>query len=111
MLFLYNGLKLSVLKSNDAAAEQNKFVTFLTNQIIKADNPRKKNKKPQEVHLGITRDPYHSTFNYFWQALQPALVESVGFSQGKQNFGKKVMGVVNSVKNFFKPKKNEAGDK
>jgi len=107
MLMLYNDLKINVLKGKDENAEQNKFVTFLANKIIKKDNPRKRKAKPEEVHIAITRDPYHSTFNYFWQAIQPALVESVGVSQGKQNFGKKVMNIVGKVKNFFSRKKDD----
>ncbi|NDW18793.1 hypothetical protein D0T53_07685 [Dysgonomonas sp. 216] len=107
MSFLYNNLKISKLKGNTKNAEHDKFISFLANLIIKSDNPRKKGSNPEIVQAHIIRDPYHSTFNYFWQALQPALVESVGISKGKQNFGAKAMNVFNSIKNFFKESKKE----
>lgn len=106
MLFLYNDLKLSVLK--DAETEQqNKFLSRLANIVVRSNNPNKPNSKPREAHVTIERDPYHSTFNYFWQILQPAVVESAGVSQKKQNFVKKVGGFFTKVKNFFTGKKKD----
>ncbi len=108
MRFLYNGLNITVFKESDEGVIPNKLYTNLANAVLKKDNPDKRKKKPREPFLSIERDPYHSTFNYLWQILQPPLVESVGISQGKQNFFKSVMGFVSKVKNFFKKdKKNE----
>lgn len=101
MLMLYNDLKVNVLK-NSKDSTQNKFMTWAANAVLKSNNPDNKKKKPREVHAVINRDPYHSTFNYLWQILQPPLVESVGISQGKQHFMKKVTNVISKVKNFFK---------
>jgi len=100
MLFLYNNLKVSVLK--DAETEQqNKFLSRLANIVVRSNNPNKPDSKPRVADVTIERDPYHSTFNYFWQILQPAVVESAGVSQGKQNFAKKVGGFFTKIKNFF----------
>ncbi|NDV96980.1 hypothetical protein D0T84_19010 [Dysgonomonas sp. 521] len=106
MLFLYNDLKVSVLKDIETE-QQNKFLSRLANIIVRSNNPNKPNSKPREAHVSIGRDPYHSTFNYFWQILQPAIVESAGVSQKKQNFVKKATGFFVKVKNFFTGKKKD----
>lgn len=106
MLFLYNDLKLSILK-NTETEEPNKFLTSMANIIVRSNNPNKPKSKPREANIYIERDPYHSSFNYFWQIIQPAVVESVGVSQGKQNRLKKVAGFFTKVKNFFSGKKGK----
>lgn len=105
MKFLYNDLSVNILKGDDPESS-NKFVTNVANAFLRSNNPNKENSKPREPYLYIERDPYHSTFNYFWQILQPAVVESVGVSQKKQNFAKKVTGFFSKVKNFFTGKKD-----
>ena len=110
MILLYNDLQLAVLKKNDYDSP-NKFLTRVVNTVLKKNNPNKPNKEPRESHAFIVRNPYHSTFNYFWQILQPPLVESVGISQGKQNFMKKVTGAISRVKDFFKGRKKKKEDK
>lgn len=105
MKFLYNDLRINILKGDDPESS-NKFVTNIANAFLRSNNPNKENSKPREPYLYIERDPYHSTFNYFWQILQPAVVESVGVSQKKQNFAKKVTGFFSKVKNFFTGKKD-----
>lgn len=110
MLMLYNNLQLSVFK-NDDPDSPNKFLTRVVNTVLRKNNPNKPNKKPRESHAFIVRDPYHSTFNYFWQILQPPLVESVGISQGKQTFMKKVTGAISRVKDFFKGRKDKRKEK
>lgn len=98
--FLYNDLNINILKRNEEESP-NKFMSGLANLIIRSNNPNKPGGKPRTSHLTIKRDPEHSTFNYFWQILQPPLVESVGVSQGTQNFAKKAGGFFTKVKNFF----------
>lgn len=101
MLMLYNDLTISVLKNKDGELTTNSLISTIANKVIKTNNPDKEYKRARHVHLAIERDPYHSTFNYLWQILQPAVVESVGFSQSKQNFAKKVSGFLHKVKNLF----------
>lgn len=101
MLMLYNDLTISVLKNKDGELTTNTLVSTIANKVIKTNNPDKEYKRPRHVHLAIERDAYHSTFNYLWQILQPAVVESVGFSQSKQNFAKKVSGFLHKVKSLF----------
>lgn len=106
MLFLYNDLNIAVYKNLNLDTES-KFYTRLANKVIKSNNPNKVGKKPRTSNITITRDPYHSTFNYFWQILAPSLTESVGVSQKKQNFVKKVSGIIGSIKSFFRFKKKD----
>ena len=106
MKFLYNDLNVQVMKDIENE-EPNKFLSRLANMMIRSNNPNNRRSKPREAHITIERDPYHSTFNYFWQILQPAVVESVGVSQRKQNFARKVSGFFSKVKNFFSGKKND----
>ncbi len=110
MTFLYNNLRLKVFKNQDGQLVENKLISKAANAVLKRDNPdikKGREKKPRRVRSEIVRDPYHSTFNYFWQILQPPVVESVGVSQGKQNLMKKVTGFVGKVKNFFTKKKHD----
>lgn len=98
MLFLYNDLGITVfnVKNNDA----NKLYTLVANKIIKENNPNKPRRKPRKVHTTIIRDKEHSTFNYFWQLLGPAVVGSVGISQRRQNFFKKVADMFYGMQSF-----------
>lgn len=106
MLMFYNDLSLIIQKGSNREKE-NTLLTKVTNKILKTNNPNKLNSKPRQPNLSVTRDPYHSTFNYLWQILQPPLVESVGISQGKQNFIRKVSAAISSVKNIFKRDKKK----
>lgn len=108
MRFVYNGLDVALFKEKNGMQEPNKFVNGILGMVLKKNNPDKKGKRPREPYLAIERDPYHSTFNYLWQILQPPLVESVGVSQRTQNFFKGVTDFVAKVKNIFK---KEKGDK
>ncbi len=109
MLFLYNDLKFTILKQQkeDSLLVPNKFVTGLANLFILQNNPKRKNAGARNPNLTVIRDPYHSTFNYFWQVLQPPLGESVGVSQEAQNFGRRASRFFKNVKNFFSFKKKE----
>lgn len=105
MLMLYNDLTVSVLRNKDGELTTNTLVSTIANKVIKKNNPDKEYKRARHVHATIVRDPYHSTFNYLWQILQPAVVESVGFSQKKQNFARKVSGFLSKVKGIFRSDK------
>lgn len=104
MVFIYDSLRVNIFK-NMQEGSYNKLFTRLANRLIDKNNPKKDGDKLREADIYIKRDPYHSNFNYFWQILQPATVESIGVSQGKQNFIKKVAGFFTKVKNFFTEKK------
>lgn len=107
MNFAYNHLKINILNIKDDKVTSNKLYTRIANAAIKSDNPRKKGKNLQQASSVVERDPYHSTFNYIWQILQPPLIESVGISEKKQNFVKHLQQIAVSVKNFFYPNKKK----
>lgn len=110
MRFLYNDLEINIYK--DVEEEKEKmFLTDLANLVIRNNNPRKKGGEPKISHqLKVKRDPYHSTFNYFWQVLRPPLVESVGVSKTTQNVASGISGFFRKVKNFFSPGKKKGGE-
>lgn len=111
MLFLYNDLKANLLKDKNGEITDNKILSRLANLVIRHDNPDKQGKNynnPRHSHVFIERDPYHSTFNYLWQILRPALIESVGVSKKKQDTAKGVMSFITKVKNFFRHSKKQS---
>lgn len=110
MEMLYSGLNVKIYKDAESGT-QRRFLTRLANNVLKTNNPDKKGKNPRAVSINIERDKYHSTFNYFWQLLQPAVVESVGVSQSKQNFAKKTSDFFQKVKRFFMPSRYKRKEK
>lgn len=104
MKFPYQNLHFNI---NGSDGNERKFITGLASRVIKSNNPDKKKNPIRDSHVYVERDPYHSTFNYFWQLLQPPLAESVGVSKKKQDFAQKVSNIMSGVKNFFHPKKKE----
>lgn len=104
MLFLYNGMKATILKEKNGLVTNNTFVTRLANLLLKEANPDHSNKgpkKPRSVHMYVERDPYHSTFNYLWQMLRPAAAASVGISGKEQAVARKTMTVISRIKSFL----------
>lgn len=100
MIFPYNNLKIDILNAEDGSRK--KIASYLLNKIIKSDNPSARSpSKYREYNLYVERNPYHSTFNYFWQILQPPLAESVGVSKKKQNLAKSISNVVSGIKKLF----------
>jgi len=114
MRLIYNNLDFTIYRNNDFDdPSPNSFITGVASMIVKKDNPDNGRKYWREPYFTLERDPYHSTFNYLWQIIQPPLVESVGVSQRTQNFFKGVSGFFNKVKNFFTgggKKENEKKD-
>ncbi|MDR2954533.1 MAG: hypothetical protein LBV43_05585 [Prevotella sp.] len=111
MLFRYDSINVWLLKDKETK-EPNMMMSNIVNTLISTRNPGRGRKNPREANIYIERDPYHSTFNYFWQILQPALAESAGISQREQKLAKRAAGFFGKVKNFFSGKKEEKeGDK
>ncbi len=110
MLFLYNDLKVDILKEKDGELIPNKFVSRLIDLIVRDNNPRSKYGNPRHVDIEIVRDPYHSIFNYIWQMLRPSLAESAGIPKKNQDFFAGVAHFFIKVKNFFAPGKKRAAE-
>ena len=97
-------MKVALLKEKDGETTQKGFLSRLANLVLRDNNPahpERKDSKLRKVDMEIVRDPYHSTFNYLWQMLRPALVESVGVSKKEQDAALKVAGFFTKVKRFF----------
>ncbi|MCD7938234.1 MAG: hypothetical protein LUG98_15360, partial [Tannerellaceae bacterium] len=114
MLFLYDGLKVNIFQIKDGVKKDKKFLNFLANAVVRDNNPNnpwKTRSKPRLASDTIIRDPYHSTFNYLWQLLRPALIESVGISKTQQKIAMRFGNFITKVKNLFgKGKKEVASD-
>ncbi len=110
----YRGLKVALLKKKDEGELADRsFLSGLANMLLKHDNPsypERPDSQLREVHRYVERDPYHSTFNYLWQLLKPALIETVGVTRTEQKIAKGIGGFIAKIKNFFsfgKKKKTE----
>jgi len=104
MLILYNDLKVNIYQVKEGEKKDKKFLNFLANAVVRdnnPNNPRKPRSKPRKASDTIIRDPYHSTFNYLWQLLRPALTESVGISKTQQKIAMGISKVFNKVKGWF----------
>lgn len=102
--FPYRNLKVAILKEKNGELVQKGFLSRLANLVLRHDNPshpEKPGSKLRQVDINVIRDPYHSTFNYLWQLLKPALVESVGVSKKEQDTVQKAAGFFSKVKHFF----------
>lgn len=111
--FPYKDLKVAVLKEKNGEMIRKGFLSHLANMILRKDNPshpEKAGSKLRQVDITVVRDPYHSTFNYLWQMLRPALVESVGISKKEQDTARKAAGFFAKVKHFFGIRKKERED-
>jgi len=88
MTMLYHGLEAKVFKSS-LISEENKFLSWTVNSIIKKSNP-KKNKTPREVNLGVERVVYKGLGNYFWKTLQGGIINTIaGGNQTKASKDRK----------------------
>lgn len=115
MTLPYRDLKINLLKREDGRTAKRSFPSFLVNTAIRTSNPTfpdDPDSKLRHSQLTITRNPYHSTFNYFWQMLRPGFAEAVGIPEANQKFGKGVARVFKDIKSFFsKPLPSKKEDK
>lgn len=101
MSFLYDRLKVNIMKKKDGELSENMFMTDLANLIVRSNNPNNRKAVARNADFYVKRDPYHSTFNYFWQMLHPALVESVGVPHRTLKFIKSIPEIPEKLRNFF----------
>ena len=98
MLLQYENLYAEIDKEKDGEIKESRFVTKIANKILKHENEDK------HAITEIERDPYHPTFNYIWQIMEPALVESVGISVKEQEKAIRSISFLDRVIHFFHPK-------
>lgn len=104
MALPYRNLKVALLKRKDGKVTDKAFLSRLANWVLKHDNPdhpERSDSQLRRVHRYVERDPYHSSFNYLWQLLKPALIETVGITKTEQDIAKGVAGFFTKVKKFF----------
>ncbi len=98
MLMQYDNLHAEIIHYKDTTVVENKFASVIADKLLKHEN------KDRHAIIEIERDPYHPTFNYIWQILEPALIESIGFSEKTQEKAIHAIGFLERVKRFFCPK-------
>lgn len=77
MLFLYDGLKIRIMKEKDGKLETSSFFTTLANGLIPtANNPNHRGIRRADAEA--ERDIYRSQFNYLWRTLFAGLKMSIG---------------------------------
>lgn len=104
MALPYRDLKVALLKKKDGEVTDKAFLSRIANWVLKHDNPsypERPDSELREVSMYVTRDPYHSSFNYLWQLLKPALIETVGITRTEQKIAAGVVGFFAKVKKFF----------
>lgn len=75
VVFLYNDLKVEVLKMSDDELKKRGLATFLANTFIKNDNPSKNNTYTGTVNFN--RDIYKSFFNLLWKSVFDGVKKTV----------------------------------
>lgn len=77
VLFLYEKLRIRIMKEKDGHLETRSFLTTLANGlIVRENNPG--SGVERKVCGSAERDPYRSQFNYLWKTLFSGLKKSVG---------------------------------
>lgn len=108
--FPYRNLKVSLQKEKNGEIHNNTFLSGLANLLLRDNNPshpEKADSKLRYINMYIERDPYHSTFNYLWQLLRPAVAASVGVSKTEQDVAKGISSFFGKVKRFFEGEKKK----
>lgn len=77
MVFLYQDLKIRMMKEKDGHLETSSFLTTLANGLIaKGNNPD--HRELRKADATAERDIYRSQFNYLWRTLLAGLKVSIG---------------------------------
>lgn len=77
MVFLYQDLKIRMMREKDGHLKTSSFLTTLANGIIaKGNNPD--HRELRQADATAERDIYRSQFNYLWRSLLAGLKISIG---------------------------------
>ena len=80
MTMLYDNLSADVFKAN--SFEENKFLSWTVNSVIKKSNPNKHN-KTRVAAIKFERDTYKGLGNYIWKTILSGITNSIA-PGGKQ---------------------------
>lgn len=78
LLFIYNNLKIRIIKEKNGHWETRSFLTNLANGILIHNNNPDYRNEPRKIVADAERDPYRSQFNYLWRTLLAGLKKSIG---------------------------------
>ncbi|PCE65993.1 hypothetical protein [Sediminicola luteus] len=74
MIMLYHDLEAHVFKVN--SLEENKFLSWAVNTLVKKANPTRK-KKARVAVMHFKRDPYKSVGNYLWKSILSGITNTM----------------------------------
>jgi hypothetical protein len=74
MIMLYHDLEAHVFKVN--SLEENKFLSWAVNTLVKKANPTRK-KKARVAVMHFERDPYKSVGNYLWKSILSGITNTM----------------------------------
>lgn len=77
MVFLYDDLKVSILKEKDGHLKKRSFLTTVVNELV-LDSSNPQFKRTRTAEGTAERDIYRSQFNYLWKSILSGLKISVG---------------------------------
>lgn len=110
MVFPYRNFEVSLLTTKYGEVHSNAFLSGIANLVLRNDNPshpEKSDSKLRYINMYVERDPYHSTFNYLWQMLRPAVAASVGVPKKEQDTIQRISTFFQKVKRFFEGEKHK----
>ena len=97
----YESLESAFVDTKEHKVKELRYVSAIANRILRHNNDN------EHAITEIKRDAYHPTFNYIWQIMEPALVESVGIPEKEQEKAVKAISFIDKVLHFFQPKKKK----
>lgn len=80
LVFLYDDLKVSVLKKDEEEKKlkEKKLVSMIANLVVKNANPGKKDTEPRVATIDYKRIPTKSFFNLIWKSVLQGVKMSIG---------------------------------
>ena len=99
MLLQFENLHGEIVHEKEGEIKESKLATLIADKLLTHEN------KDKHAIVEIERNPYHPTFNYIWQIMEPVLIESVGFSEETQEDAVRMVKFIDKIKHFFHPKK------
>ncbi len=88
MEFLYDNLKIKILKpDHDEIQQEKKFFSFLVNNVIRKQNPPKESSPPFIASMYFERDKEKGVINFLWKTLLSGVKTTI--TPGRKGLRKK----------------------
>ncbi len=81
MGFAYDGLKITVLSAKEGMIKEERFLSFLVNNLALKDQNPKQGKEMIPVEFNNARDKQRSVINYIWRSVYAGIKETFGLKE------------------------------